>query len=124
MRGFVGSIVGRMPLDKQRVVGWVTFVGSTAAIRDSFGVSSVTRLAAGNYTITWANPFGYAAGATGYAVVGSCYISGGNVAGTALEIDGTASEGGAYTIRQTQVITESAGSTTESNIICVVAVGP
>jgi len=124
MRGFVGSSIGRMPLDKQRVVGWVSFVGSTAAIRDSFNVSSVTRAAAGTYVITWANPFGYAAGATGYAVVGATYISGGNTAGTGLELDGTPTEGNVYTNAFTRVITESAGVTAEANIVCVVAVGP
>ena len=123
MREFVGSSIGRMPLAKQKVAAWVTFVGATAVIRDSFNVSSVTRTGVGDYTVTWANAFGYAAAATGYAVVGACYIAGGNVAGIGLEVDGTVTEGNAYTNAFTRVLTENAGSTTEANIACVIAVG-
>jgi hypothetical protein len=48
---------------------WVAFVGTgTVTIRDSYNVSSITDDGTGEYTINWARPFGYAAGATGYAV--------------------------------------------------------
>jgi hypothetical protein len=59
---------------------WVNFNGSTAAIKASFNVSSVTRTATGFYTINFTNAFSDA----NYAcLVTSTYGSANNFVGTA-----------------------------------------
>ena len=75
---------------------WVSFVGTgTVTIRDSYNVSSITDNATGDFTINFARPFGYAAGATGYAVLMAARID------TALRgiavVDGTPTMGNTYT---------------------------
>ena len=69
-RGWTGFLTAVQPPLKQIVRGWCVVTPYNAnTIRDSFNVSSITDGGAGLLTITWAVPFGYAAGATGYAVV-------------------------------------------------------
>ncbi|MDE1998940.1 MAG: hypothetical protein KGI52_08455, partial [Burkholderiales bacterium] len=50
---------------------WVLFNGTTGAITSSFNISSVTRIAAGRYTVTFTNPFT----STTYAVFGTAASS-------------------------------------------------
>jgi hypothetical protein len=47
----------------------------TVTIRDSYNVSSITDAATGTYEINFQRPFGYAAGATGYAAFVSCRVN-------------------------------------------------
>lgn len=44
-------------ISQPRTKGWVKFVGSSAAISDSYNVSGVVRNSAGNYTISWTTDF-------------------------------------------------------------------
>ena len=47
------------------VKAWVHFDGGTPGIQDSFGVSSLTKTATGDYTVVWANSFANAHYAVG-----------------------------------------------------------
>lgn len=49
-------------------LAWVCFNGSTAAIRSSYNVSSITRSGAGQYTVSYTNALSDA----NYAISGSC----------------------------------------------------
>ena len=103
---------------------WATWVdtGSAAVIRASHNVSSVTRNSSGNYTVSWARPFGYAAGATGYAVVGSCRVS---AAVGGMQIDPTDGVTGAYTNTLTRVITGAIGTgVADADVATIAAWGP
>ena len=124
MRAHVGPSRHRAMHRKEVASAWVAFTGGAGGvIRDSYNISSITRNGTGDYTITWAVPFGYAAGATGYVVVGSNYISAGNAAGCATFIGGTATEGNEYNVNFARVRTSSAGSIADSTIVCVAAIG-
>ncbi len=124
MREWVGSAIGRQPFKREVLAAWVTFVGTgTVAIRDSHNVSSITDNGTGDYSVNWAVPFGYSGGATGYAVVGSNYISGGNAAGCPTFIGGAATEGNEYNVNFARMRTSNAGAVADANIVSVVAVG-
>ena len=53
---------------------WVNFDGSTAAIRASYNVSSITRTGVGRYTVNFTNAFAD----TNYAPVGTAEFVGGS----------------------------------------------
>ncbi len=104
--------------------GWVSWVDAagTVTIRDSVNVTSITRNGTGDYTVNWAQAFGYAAGATGYAVVGNCRVL--NVIGVLQfgPVDGT---GGMYTNSLTRFITGTlAGAATNTDLAFVGMWGP
>jgi hypothetical protein len=108
---------------KRTVRAWVTFIdtGAAASIRDSYNVSSVTRNGTGDYTINWARPFGYAAGATGYAVVGTCRPNTGVGAVQFQPVDGA----GMYANTFVKVITGSVGVAAVNADVCSIgAWGP
>ena len=120
----MGSTIARHPFRKEAVAAWVTFVGTgTVTIRDSYNVSSITDNGSGDYSVNWVVPFGYGGGATGYAVVGSNYISGGSAAGCATVIGGAATEGNEYNMNFARVRTTSAGAATDADLVFVAAVG-
>lgn len=81
---------------------WVNFNGSTAAIRSSFNVSSVSRTATGVWTVSFTTAMpdaNYSCVATGrQAAVGNGYSLGvDNPATTSVGITGTTSAGSADT---------------------------
>jgi hypothetical protein len=103
---------------------WVTFTdnGVAASVRDSYGVSSVTRDAAGDFTVTWSRPFGYVAGATGYAVVGSCRV---NASIGALQLHPVDGASGMYTNGFVKVRTGAVGgAASQADLAMVGAWGP
>lgn len=109
---------------KRTIRAWVTFAdsGAAATIRDSWNVSSVTRNNTGDYTVNWARPFGYADGATGYAVVGSCRPNSGVGTVQFQPVDGA---GGMYSNTFIKVLTGSVGvSAINADICCIGAWGP
>lgn len=50
-------------------LAWVNFVGSTASINSSYNISSVTRNAAGQYTVSFTN----AMSSSNYVIAGFCF---------------------------------------------------
>lgn len=93
------------PPDRKAIPkAWVSFVGTgTVTIRDSFNVSSITDVGTGEYLVNWQRPFGYAAGATGYAVFVSCRING--TARSMAYLDAAATIGNVYSVNAIRVKT-------------------
>lgn len=119
-RGFIGSIHARLA-QKALPKAWITFK-DPASIQDSFGISSLTNLAAGQYQLTFARPFGYAAGSTGYAVV---VIGRAPAGATALSsINQTMTEGNAYNVNGVSVYTSNSTTGAATDLCCVLVFGP
>ncbi len=121
-RGWVGPVVTAQRPNKQLLQGWCTFTPSVGnTLRDSWNVSSVTDNGAGDVTVAWAVPFGYAATATGYAVA-MC------ARGTAVLLNANLSNastlGNAYNVNfvrsRTIVVGGGAG---DASVYCVIACG-
>ena len=62
-------------------LAWVAFAGASGTVSSSYNVSSVSRTATGDYTITFSN----ATSDANYSVIGSCSASSGYASGTYLE---------------------------------------
>ena len=91
---------------------WVNFNGSTASIRASYNVSSVTKNGTGDYTINFTTALTDA----NYAVVGT---SGGNTGGATRMGDVTL-----YTTTQVRINTLNfSGSNTDQPISCLAVFG-
>ena len=69
----LGSVGGGPTRDDQIAGAWVSYVGASAVINSSYNVSSVTRNALADHTITFAKAF---ATASSYAVAGHGELSG------------------------------------------------
>ena len=119
-RGMIGSSHARLS-QKALPKVWVTFK-DPASIQDSFGVSSLTNLAAGQYQIVFARPFGYAAAATGYAVA---VIARAPAGATALSsISQSQTEGNAYNVNSVIVMTTNSTSGAATDLASVLIFGP
>ena len=82
-----GSFAHASALYQANVVkAWVAFAGATGAIGNSYGVSSVTRVTTGTYTITWQRAFATAH----YAVMGMGTATAGGF-GTIIGLNGSPS---------------------------------
>jgi hypothetical protein len=115
----------RLPQTLHKLIpkGWVMFNGEGAVtIRDSWNVTSVTQNTTGEFTIAWARRFGYAALATGYAVMCTSKLDAG-VASVTTHIDGQATEGNAYSSLLTKVNISNNGSDTDPDLCSVVVLG-
>jgi hypothetical protein len=62
-------------------LAWVAFAGASGTVSSSYNVSSVSRTATGDYTITFSN----ATSDANYSVIGSCSASSSYSSGTYLE---------------------------------------
>jgi len=119
-RGMIGGIQNRLA-QKALPKAWVMFK-DPASIQDSFGVSSLTNTATGQYLITFARPFGYAAGATGYAV---CVLARAPAGATALSsINQTLTEGNAYNVNSVSVYTSNSAAGAATDLCSVMVFGP
>ena len=96
------------------IKGWVNFSGATATINDSFNVTSVSRTAAGDYTITWDRDFANSS----YACIGTAVMSGASNCFVSINATGALAVG---TVRIN--VTDHANSQIDVNPICVVAIG-
>lgn len=93
---------------------WVTFRGSNGAILDSFGVTSVSRVSAGIFTITWSTAFT----ASTYALAGLATGAAGG-SGTVVSRHGAPST----TTTTATIICKDAGSVVDPADVDVIAFG-
>jgi hypothetical protein len=104
---------------------WVTFNGSTMAVYDSYGVSSIARASSfpvGGWKINWSTPFSN----TYYVVTGACNAWG--FSGTMFTIEGNSIPGngsqGLFTgYAQVGCRVSSTNTNTDSDLVTVVAYG-
>lgn len=121
-RGWTGALVAVQPQIKQIVRGWCVITPYAAnTIRDSFNVSSITDGGAGILTVAWALPFGYAPGATGYAVMASARGQGVHLN---THLDPSVTIGNMYTVSLVQTRTNIVGGvSTDASVYSLIAFG-
>ena len=120
-RGWTGALVSRPPVLRQIVRGWCVFIPIGNSIRDSHNISSVTDNGAGDMTFTWAIPFGYAAGATGYAPALMCRGTGQLLN---AYLDSSPTIGNMYNVNFLRArSTVVGGGATEASVYCMMAYG-
>jgi len=121
-RGWTGALVASQPPLRQIVRGWCVVTPYAAnTIRDAFNVSSVTDGGTGLLTITWAVPFFYAAGATGYAVVATARGQGLHLN---THLDPTVTLGNMYTNAFVRTFTTVVGgASTDASVYSLICFG-
>ena len=100
----------------QLAKAWVNFVGTgTVAIRDDFGVSSITDNGTGDYTVTWDNSFAN----NDYSAVASA----GGTSGVPIVKIARSDEDFAVGSIRLQTVNSSGNSVFDNGLVCIAAFG-
>lgn len=100
---------------RDTIKGWINFNATgTAAINDSFNVSSITDNGTGDFTISWTTSFG----STYYSVVGTASAEGGDNHIVSLYQTSPLTASSARII-----VTDDADDEEDTTVVCVMAIG-